>query len=70
MNKPNSLRAHLLAALQAAQTVNTQAVSQQALQKASEEAVGERISRAIHAARGQAVALHLSTLTDESDTSA
>ena len=63
-------RAHLLAALQAAQTVNTQAVSQQALQKASEEAVGERISRAIHAARGQAVALHLSTLTDESDTSA
>ncbi len=63
-------RAHLLAALHAAQTVNTQAVSQQALQKTSEEAVGERISRAIHAARGKAVALHLSTLTDESDASA
>ncbi len=49
-------RAHLLAALHAAQTVNTDAVAQQALQRASGGAVGEQIARAIHASRANAVA--------------
>ena len=63
-------RDHLLSVLRAAQTVNTQAVSQQALQRAGEDPAGERIARAIHAARVSAVALHLPTLTDAGDTSA
>ena len=60
-------RDHLLAALQAAQTVNTEAVAQQALARGGKDAAGERIARAIHAARSEAVALRLPTLADTGD---
>jgi tRNA nucleotidyltransferase (CCA-adding enzyme) len=60
-------RDHLLAALHAAQTVNTEAVAQQALARDGKEAVGERIARAIHAARSDAVARRLPALAEAGD---
>ena len=63
-------RDHLLAALHGAQTVNTEAVAQQALARGGKDAAGERIARAIHAARVEAVALRLPMLPDTSDNGA
>jgi tRNA nucleotidyltransferase (CCA-adding enzyme) len=60
-------RAHLLAALHAAQTVNTESVAGQVMSRTETEPVGERIARAIHAARAKAVALHLPAAADMSD---
>jgi tRNA nucleotidyltransferase (CCA-adding enzyme) len=60
-------RDHLLAALHAAQTVNTEAVASQVMARTEAEPVGERIARAIHAARAKAVALHLPAAADTSD---
>ena len=51
----------------AAQTVNTEAVAQQALARDGKEAVGERIARAIHAARSDAVARRLPALAEAGD---
>jgi tRNA nucleotidyltransferase (CCA-adding enzyme) len=60
-------RAHLLAALHAAQTVNTESVAGQVMARTEAEPVGERIARAILTARAKAVALHLPTAADTGD---
>jgi tRNA nucleotidyltransferase (CCA-adding enzyme) len=60
-------RAHLLAALHAAQTVNTESVAGQVMARTEAEPVGERIARAIHTARAKAVALLLPTAADTGD---
>jgi len=61
-------RIHLLAALRAVQTVNTQAIAQAAAARGGKDAAGERIARAIHAARAEAVTQHLPTIGNDLDT--
>jgi tRNA nucleotidyltransferase (CCA-adding enzyme) len=60
-------RDHLLAALHAALTVNTESVAGQVMARTESGPVGERIARAIHSARAEAVALHLPAAADMSD---
>ncbi len=60
-------RDHLRAALHAAQTVNTEAVARQVMARTETGPAGERIARAIHAARAEAVAQRLPALADTSD---
>jgi tRNA nucleotidyltransferase (CCA-adding enzyme) len=63
-------RDHLIAALHAAQTVSTESVAGQVMARTEVGPVGERIARAIHAARAKAVALHLPAAADTSDSDA
>ena len=59
-------RDHLLTALYAAQSVNAESVAGQVMARTEAGPVGERIARAIHAARAKAVALRLPAAVDTS----